>query len=245
MVKARCPLHVNVTSALLDTLSDIQQQVTQLFVIVDSEFLKQRVSEMRMAQTAPGSNDLEASQTSRSGPRPPDGGRAPSASSWPGSGSGSATSGGDYNQVSRYRHRDVIEYSEMFDLTSHSHAPAGEAGAGPGWRFEGGVRLAGDTAGDGDGSKGRDRPGVSEAVASLGTPRFPVCHQFAAPVPLDSRMSFTILNLTGQRVRYFQPGVGDETRYLRYLRVRLLGVSHAGFQTVLGFSARPNRGALH
>ncbi|CAN0459065.1 unnamed protein product, partial [Ectocarpus sp. 12 AP-2014] len=56
------------------------------------------------------------------------------------------------------------------------------------------------------------------ALGPLNTPRFPVCHEFYAPLALESRMSFTILNLTGQRMRYFQPRAGEETRRLQYLR---------------------------
>ncbi|CAM9521505.1 unnamed protein product, partial [Laminaria digitata] len=72
-----------------------------------------------------------------------------------------------------------------------------------------------DTPSSVDGGGGDGGRGASSLVGST---RFPVCHEFCAPLPPESRMSFTILNLTGQRTRYFQPRAGEETRRLQYLR---------------------------
>ncbi|CAN0004346.1 unnamed protein product, partial [Discosporangium mesarthrocarpum] len=71
----------------------------------------------------------------------------------------------------------------------------------------------------GEGTRGGDK-------SVGGRSGFLLCHQFNAPLPLESRVSFTILNLTGQRARYFQPIAGDETRRLRYLREGERGSLH-------------------
>lgn len=222
MVKARCPLHLNVTSALLDTLSDIQQQMTQLFVLMDAEHLRQRVSEIRVAQTAPGSGEAERTLTAvstsidrnkgRGGTRAARVGRTSSA--------GGLIGRGEYSRVSRYRHRDVLEYNDVFELAWPLDEWGNEVGEGLGRLPDAGIGSAASVSSDAGGSKARGSFIGEEGSSLVKSVRFRVCHQFAAPVPLESRMSFTILNLTGQRVRYFQPQVGNETRHLRYLRVR-------------------------
>lgn len=192
-VKTRCPLHLNVTAALLDTLSDMQKQLTQLLLDIDADTLWRRVDVVRAARTAPGASDDSDNGslgTSEFGLPVGNG---------DGNGVTAAASRGEYNQISRYRHREMVEYHDLFN----SRWPAdvdlarGIRSAAPGY------------------SNGRGGGAVTGAPAL-----FPVCHQFAAPLPLESRMSFTILNLTGQTTRYFQPRAGEETRYLRYLRVR-------------------------
>lgn len=183
-VKARCPLHVNVTAALLDTLSDMQQQMALIFAELDAENFRRRVEALRAAQTATGAGSD---------------GYQPSSAIGGGKDREDASAGGqDETQgsaISRYRHREVVQYDDVF----YTPWPADDGG--------------GD---GGDASKGDQRG----AMGVVNTPRFPVCHEFCAPLPLESRMSFTILNLTGQRARYFQPRAGEETRRLQYLRVR-------------------------
>ncbi|CAM9521436.1 unnamed protein product, partial [Laminaria digitata] len=53
-VKARCPLHFNVTAALLDTLGDMQQQILRIHDKLDADNFRRRVEAVRTAQTAPG-----------------------------------------------------------------------------------------------------------------------------------------------------------------------------------------------
>ncbi|CAN0509338.1 unnamed protein product, partial [Scytosiphon promiscuus] len=55
-VKARCPLHFNVTAALLDTLGDMQQQILRIHDKLDADTFRRRVEAVRTAQTAPGEN---------------------------------------------------------------------------------------------------------------------------------------------------------------------------------------------
>lgn len=195
-VKARCPLHVNVTAALLDTLSDMQQQMTRLFVELDADNFRRRVEVVRAAQTAPGA-DGEAKKG-------------------PGAGGVAGTEGGasgrEDDEISRYRHREVVQYDDVLCIAWPADEAAREPGPGGGRENSGGE--GGGGGGGGDGGGGLGKLGVGNVV------RFPVCHEFSAPLPLEARMSFTILNLTGQRTRYFQPRAGEETRRLQYLRVR-------------------------
>lgn len=183
-VKARCPLHVNVTAALLDTLSDMQEQMARIFAELDAENFRKRVEVLRAAQTATGAGSD---------------GYQPSSAAGGGKDRGDTGAGGrgetQDSVISRYRHREVLQYDDVFYTA---------------WPAE-------DGGGDGDGASGGEQGG---ALGVVKTPRFPVCHEFCAPLPLESRMSFTILNLTGQRTRYFQPRAGEETRRLQYLRVR-------------------------
>lgn len=191
MVKARCPLHVNVTAALLDTLSDMQEQMTRIFNELDAENFRGRVEVLRVVQTAPGSDDAEESSFSAA-PRP---------SSAAGGGKGKEPPPGSQDSaISRYRHREVLQYDDVF-VTA--------------WPADESVVPQRQSSLGGGGAGGK-----VGALGPLNTPRFPVCHEFYAPLALESRMSFTILNLTGQRMRYFQPRAGEETRRLQYLRVR-------------------------
>ena len=183
-VKARCPLHVNVTAALLDTLSDMQEQMARIFAELDAENFRRRVEILRAAQTATGAGSD---------------GYQPSSAAGGGKDRGDTGVGGKAetqdSAISRYRHREVLQYDDVF------YTP---------WPVD-------DGGGDGDGA---GRGGQGGTPGAVNTARFPVCHEFCAPLPLESRMSFTILNLTGQRTRYFQPRAGEETRRLQYLRVR-------------------------
>lgn len=193
-VKARCPLHLNVTAALLDTLSDMKQQLARIFAELDAENFRSRVEVLRAAQTAPGGDGNSTGDTSTSAAN---GGEE-------GGDKGAATPRFEDSAISRYRHREVVQYHDVF----HTAWPPDEVTRKqqPG--------IGGDD--DGGASDGESEAG---ALGSVNTPRFPVCHEFCAPLPLESRMSFTILNLTGQRTRYFQPRAGEETRRFQYLRV--------------------------
>lgn len=209
-VKARCPLHVNVTAALLDTLSDMQQQMAQLCAELDAECFRRRVDVVRAAQTAPGAEDADPLGTDQTF-------RIRSSKELKGSGEGNQGGGSrEDDQVSRYRHREVVDYHDVLCLAWPADESAAHV-AGPATHeaFNGG----GGSGGAGAGAETKAETGV---LGHVPTPRFPVCHQFSAPLPLESRMSFTILNLTGQRTRYFQPRAGEETRRLQYLRVRFI-----------------------
>lgn len=215
-LKARCPLHLNVTAALLDTLSDIQQQLTRLYAEIDADTFRRRVEEIREAHTAPGSTSKEVEPSLAAG----GGGDSSSALvsreiHRAGSGDGAesrAAIGGNTRdtKMSRYRHRDIMEYYDICSLTWPS------SGVDLAERVHSKTAQGYSDEADGVGDRGY---GSGAVVPSPHAP-VPVCHQFSAPLPLESRVSFTILNLTGQRTRYFQPRVGDETRHLRYLRVR-------------------------
>lgn len=193
----------------------MQEQLTQLYAEIDAGTFRRRVDDIRAAHTAPGTADDA---------EPPLAAAGGGASSYLASreidragsgGGGSGTAGGtstqEINKISRYRHRDMIEYNDVCNLPW----PAG---------MESGQGLRPGAQGYSDATDGVGRGDV-RAVNPGGHAPFPICHQFAAPLPLESRMSFTILNLTGQRTRYFQPRAGDETRYLRYLRVRVAQMS--------------------
>lgn len=213
-VKARCPLHVNVTAALLDTLSDMQQQMTRLFAELDADSFRRRVDVVRAAQTAPGAEDADSPATDQTV-------HTKGAKELKGLGEGSREGGSREDvRVSRYRHREVVDYHDALCLAW----PADESAA----HTAGPATLEASNGGSGGGSGGAGAAVGAEARAGTGalgavpTPRFPVCHEFSAPLPLESRMSFTILNLTGQRARYFQPRAGEETRRLQYLRVRCI-----------------------
>lgn len=218
-VKARCPLHLNITAALLDTLSDMQTQMAQLLEEVDADNFKLRVDVIRAARTAPGTDGTPGQSGVGAGQAS---GKA--ASSGNKGKTGAATGGraeGDTtirpprredHQISRYRHREVVQYNELFcaawlvDGASSLEPPAQS-------QVELGSR---ETSGGGGDGRRAGPPSIRP---------FPVCHEFTAPLPLESRMSFTILNLTGQRARYFQPRAGEETRRLQYLRVSIVGTS--------------------
>ena len=191
-VKARCPLHLNVTSALLDTLSDMQQQMVRLFLQLDAQTFRRRVEVVRTAQTAPGSHGQAGSRGKN---KEAFGSR------------GGAKTGREDDQVARYRHREVVQHHEVFCL----EWPAETNTAPPMGVFNGREANAGDSH-------------TSSSLDFRPTPRFPVCHEFSAPLPLEARMPFTILNLTGQRTRYFQPRAGEDIRRLQYLRVREKGL---------------------
>lgn len=187
-MKARCPLHLNLTSALLDTLSDMQQQIIRLFAQLDAGTFWRRVEALRTTQTAPGAI-TEAGPGSDSGGR----GKEGLSGSW-------ASVGRVYDEVARYRHREVAQVKENFCL----ERPADTV-----------VSTLAPTT--------REFSGASDSSSLWEvrtTERFRVCHEFSATLPLEARMSFTILNMTGQRMRYFQPRAGEETRRLQYLRVR-------------------------
>lgn len=217
-VKARCPLHVNVTAALLDTLSDMQEQMARIFAELDADNFRRRVDVLRAAQnaTGEGSDDghgggggsgadyLNAAQfSSTTG----GGGRKGREGAGGGGGNSEAITGGEDNTISRYRHREVLQYHDVFSTAWPSEHAANKHHSG-----------VGGGGGDDDGG-GEGKEGASAGVVN--TPRFRVCHEFCAPLPLESRMSFTILNLTGQRTRYFQPRAGEDTRRLQYLGVSL------------------------
>lgn len=214
-VKARCPLHFNVTAALLDTLGDMQQQIIRIHDKLDADNFRRRVEAVRTAQTAPGENGVD-SLAGRSAPAAPAAAAAQAGERKAGGGGGEdegeanwaecETSGQEDDIVTRYRHREVFKYQDVFRVTW----PVDEPGLGLGGRD-----TPSSVDGCGDGGRG--------ASSLVGTARFPVCHEFSAPLPPESRMSFTILNLTGQRTRYFQPRAGEETRRLQYLRVRIRG----------------------
>lgn len=211
-MKARCPLHVNVTAALLDTLSDMQEQMARIFAELDADNFRRRVEVLRAAQTATGEGNDEGAATDYLNADQPSsttggGGKGREGASG-GGGSREAVTGGEDNPISRYRHREVLQYHDVFSTA---------------WPVDDGVNKqhsgVGGGGGDGgDGGSGGCKEGV---VGVVNTPRFRVCHEFCAPLPLESRMSFTILNLTGQRTRYFQPRAGEETRRLQYLGVSL------------------------
>lgn len=196
-MKARCPLHLNVTAALLDTISDMKQQLDRIFAELDAENFRSRVEVLRAAQTAPGGDGDSTGDSSFANQLWAGGGEE-------GGGKAGAISRMEDSAISRYRHREVVQYHDMFhtawppDEMAHKQQPG----------------VGGD---DDDGAINGE--GEAGALGLVNTPRFPVCHEFCAPLPLESRMSFTILNLTGQRTRYFQPRAGEETRRLQYLRV--------------------------
>lgn len=211
-VKARCPLHFNVTAALLDTLGDMQQQILRIHDKLDADNFRRRVEAVRTAQTAPGENRIDPLK-GRSAPAAA--AAAPGDERKVGSGGGGdedeakwaecETSGQEDDIVSRYRHREVFKYHDVFRTAWPVDEPAP-----PGLGLK--SRDTPSSAdGGGDGGRG--------ASSLVGTARFPVCHEFCAPLPPEARMSFTILNLTGQRTRYFQPRAGEDTRRLQYLRV--------------------------
>lgn len=215
-VKARCPLHVNVTAALLDTLSDMKEQMARIFAELDAENFRSRVEVLRAAQTATGGGSDDG------GGGGADYFNADQPSSAAGGGKGregaggrggklDATSGGggEGSAISRYRHREVLQYHDVFS-TAWPADPADDAGR---------RHLSGVGGGRSDGGDGGRGEGKGETLGVVNTPRFRVCHEFCAPLPHESRMSFTILNLTGQRTRYFQPRAGEETRRLQYLAV--------------------------
>jgi hypothetical protein len=203
-VKAVAPLHLNVTGALLDTLADVQQRVAgQLASQLSSAHIAHCVSTMRAAALvtpATGNSSTAAAATT--------------------------TAAGAHGRV---------------HAGGHSVATVGRAGAGhmgahcdeltelytPGRGTEDEQACddwgaAGSTTSTSPASK---RPGHvrsahdqqhSALVAALPVP---ISHQYYEPLELDSRMAFTILNLTGQRVRFFQPRANDAARRLQVCTV--------------------------
>lgn len=166
----------------------MQQQIVRLFAQLDAGTFWRRVEALRTTQTAPGA-------LAESGPGSDSGGRSKEGlfGSW-------ASAGREYDEVARYRHREVVQVKENFCLE---------------WPADTVVSTLGPTT--------RESSGASDSTSLWEvrtTERFRVCHEFSATLPLEARMSFTILNLTGQRTRYFQPRAGEETRRLQYLRVR-------------------------
>lgn len=239
-VKARCPLHFNVTAALLDTLGDMQQQILRIHDKLDADNFRRRVEAVRTSQTAPGEKKIDPLEGRSAPPAAAAPAAAPGDERKAGSSGGGdedetkwaecETSGQEDDIVSRYRHREVFKYHDVFRTAWPVDEPAPP---GLGLRSR---DTSSTVDGGGDGGRG--------ASSLVGTARFPVCHEFCAPLPPESRMSFTILNLTGQRTRYFQPREGEETRRLQYLRVstkkrgRLSGLPTDGTRCVFFFAAR-------
>lgn len=74
-------------------------------------------------------------------------------------------------------------------------------------------------------------PASSPAVFSLSTlcsRRVSICHQFGKPLPPEARPPFSLLNLTGQRMRYYQPFLHNRTESVTYLRHGERGVLSFG-----------------
>lgn len=187
----------------------MQEQLTQLYAEIDAETFWRRVEVIRTTHTAPGTSDDAEPPLTGGGPSPFLASRkmVRGGSGVGGSGAADGAFIRELNKTSRYRHRDMMEYNDVYNIPWPTGIESVQ-----------GVRLGAQESSGGTDGVGRVEgscvnPGVRTA--------FPVCHQFAVPLPLEARMSFTILNLTGQRMRYFQPRAGSETRYLRYLRVRV------------------------
>lgn len=194
-MKARCPLRINVTAALLDTLSDMQRQMARLVAELDAETFRRRVDAMRASQVAPDQDGTDSFAlhpdlaTNDKGQKGVDGARE----------TGMGPPSGEGDHISRYRHREVIQYHDVFRVAWPVDESAPDLEPGD------------HESASGGGGEGQ--------LGLVNTMRFPVCHEFSASLPLESRMSFTILNLTGQRTRHFQPRAGEDTRRLQYLRV--------------------------
>lgn len=208
-VKARCPLHVNITAALLDTLSDMQQQMARLFAELDAVNFRRRVEVVRATQTAPGTDGAEGADSLANQSTSATGGKGKKNAVDGEGGRERVASGREDDQISRYRHREVVQYNDFFSVA---------------WPTGGHVDRSMSSGSHQPSGGGRGRAAAALDVNNTG--QFPVCHEFSAPLPLESRMSFTILNLTGQRTRYFQPRAREETRRLQYLRVRKMVAYH-------------------
>jgi hypothetical protein len=192
-VKAVAPLHLNVTGALLDTLADVQQRVAgQLASQLSSAHIARCVSTMRAAALvtpATGNSSTAAAATTTAGAH----GRVHAGVGRAGAGHMGA-------------HCD-----ELTELYTPGRGTEDEQ-AGDDWGAAGGTTST---------SPASKRPGHvrsahdqqhSALVAALPVP---ISHQYYEPLELDSRMAFTILNLTGQRVRFFQPRANDAARRLQ------------------------------
>ena len=55
-----------------------------------------------------------------------------------------------------------------------------------------------------------------------------ICHHFSKPLPPEARTPFSILNLSGQRLRYYQPYLGGRVDSVQYLRHGERGVLSFG-----------------
>lgn len=205
----------------------MQQQMARLLAELDSENFRRRVEAVRAAQTAPGGDSTVDTFAENSEPT-----SKTVAANTNNNGEGSSSGGlgdkgvkrgdatvGDREgiHISRYRHREVFHYKDVFSSAWPTDDPALD---------DFGTRCCRKTLGgqNGGGTGGGGAAAATPAAVgglSLGNvSRFPVCHEFSTPLPVESRMSFTILNLSGQRIRYFQSRAGEETRHLQYLRVR-------------------------
>ncbi|CAM9539528.1 unnamed protein product, partial [Phaeothamnion confervicola] len=233
-VRALSPLHINVTGALLDTLSDVQERIGQTSGLISGEYFRQRVEKMRAETGRPRAErskrrrraDTGAVTTTSGG----GGGGAMAAADGSGavaglgSGNGGGSSGGGAlpigrRPVSLQRWRDgrddrVGENDEQ-PADSSCDVPGGRHAASPYGSAlphlfnaeRGGVTdgSAADTSTRGDGGGGEG-------------PNLNILHRFEPSLPLDARKAFTILNLTGQRLRYYQPRVNAAARRVQYLR---------------------------
>jgi hypothetical protein len=185
-VRAVAPLHLNVTGALLDTLADVQQRlVGQLASQLSAAHVARCVSTMRAAALVIPATGNSSSTAAAATTAAATVGRA-----------GAGHMGAHCDELTElYTPGRGTEDEQTGD--DWSAATASTASTSPANRPPGHVRSAHDQ---------------SAVVAAMPVP---ISHQYYEPLELDSRMAFTILNLTGQRVRFFQPRANDTARRLQ------------------------------
>jgi hypothetical protein len=196
-VRAVAPLHLNVTGALLDTLADVQQRVAgQLTSQLSSAHIARCVSTMRAAALVTPATSNSSTAATAAGPahgRVHAGGHSAATVGRAGAGHMGAHCDELTELYTPGRGTEDEQTGDEWCATSTT------ASTSPASRRPGHVRSAHDQQ-------------HSALVAAMPVP---ISHQYYEPLELDSRMAFTILNLTGQRVRFFQPRANDAARRLQ------------------------------
>ncbi len=257
MFYASCPLRVNISSALLNTLSDVSQRLDLFIPHLSSTYIQSRIRSLRrIHEDETGSNIVSQtdvvgrllSATSISSPKPillssaTQGGkkmsnsvveegdrRAPAAAASPkqqfykiSDASISNTQHNCSNGVMKELYTD-LDRSPVVTCrpTRDRDSPSSD-------QMEGvlsPLRLFSETLDD-------DKESIAGGGFELHSAdpsheedkNIVITHQMCASVPPDTRLAFSLLNSTGQEIRYFQPLENDLTRHLQYLQTSSRGM---------------------
>jgi hypothetical protein len=189
VVRLHNSLHLNFSGALIETLMDMSERLELLSSQLNAEYFQDRISKLSALQGRPKVLPIPLNGSS---------------------------------QLPRGQHvlveRSVDEVDEDFSVP--------EADVRQSWQP--GMSMSSIRGfaqhlyhGSGESSYGspalQGRNSFDIMSQSQTSSRFSVRHLFVEPLPLEARMAFTVLNLTGEQIRYYQPRANDSTRRLQYL----------------------------
>ncbi len=266
MFHASCPLRVNISSALLNTLSDVSQRLDLFLPHLSSSYLQARISDLRRVRKdgkgckmlvmnvvdehgARATSSIKPSSTLLSPVQivqstTTQGGREISKSKSLIEESGRQVAAAPSSKQQHYKVGDGSMYNTLNNCndgvtkkkivaswvespvrpsrltTDRDSQSSGQtAGISPLSLFSQNYHVNGRAVRGGgfelDSTDPRDEEINSNVV---------ITHQTCASLPPDTRLAFSLLNSTGQEVRYFQPLENDSTRCLQYLQTSSCGM---------------------